>query len=282
MLAKNGRTFSFEFFPPKTAEGEKNLYKTIEVLRKHHPSFVSVTYGAGGSTRHKTVEIVSRIRNVIGIEAVAHLTCVGSPRTEVFAVLDRLRHEGIENVLALRGDPPQGESDFKPHPDGFSHADEMVAAIRGRYDFTIGVAGYPEGHVECRDRRVDLERLKFKVGAGADFVITQLFFDNRDYFDFVTRARGIGITVPIIPGIMPVTNYAQIQKFTKMCGAHLPDGMIHELEKIHTDAQKVQSFGIDCAVRQCQDLLDRGAPGIHFYTLNKSPSSRAIFSRLKI
>lgn len=280
MLAKNGRTFSFEFFPPKTPEGEKNLYETIEVLRRHHPSFVSVTYGAGGSTRQKTVEIVSRIKNEMGIEAMAHLTCVGSSRADIFSVLDRLKEENIENVLALRGDPPQGESGFVPHPDGFRYAGELVAALRRSYDFTIGVAGYPEGHVECKDLHQDLEHLKLKVSAGGEFVITQLFFDNRDYFDFVARARKIGIQAPVIPGIMPVTNYAQIRKFTQMCGAHLPKEMIAGLEPIQTDPAAVQAYGVEYAVRQCRDLLARGAPGIHFYTLNKSPSTRAIYSRL--
>ena len=282
MLARDGRTFSFEFFPPKTPEGEKTLYETVEILRRYQPSFVSVTYGAGGTTKGKTVEIVSRIKNDIGIEAMAHLTCVGSSRTDLFAVLDSLKEEGIENVLALRGDPPMGETLFVPHPDGFRYAGELAAAIRRSYDFTIGVAGYPEGHVECADRQQDLEHLKLKVDAGGEFVITQLFFDNRDYFDFVARARKIGVRTPIIPGIMPVTNFAQIQKFTKMCGAHLPEDMIEALDPIQTDGAAVQAYGIEYAVRQCQELLDRGAPGIHFYTLNKSPSTRAIFSRLNI
>ncbi len=240
MLAKDGRTFSFEFFPPKTPEGEKNLYETVEVLRRHRPSFVSVTYGAGGSTRQKTVEIVSTIKNDIGIEAMAHLTCVGSSRADLFNVLDSLEEEGIENVLALRGDPPKGETQFVPHPDGFSHACDLVAAIRRHYDFTIGVAGYPEGHVECPDKKQDLEHLKLKVDAGGEFIITQLFFDNDDYFDFVKHARHLGIAVPIIPGIMPVTNYAQIQKFTQMCGAKLPDEMIEALEPIGNYAVRIR------------------------------------------
>lgn len=281
LLAK-GRVFSFEFFPPKTPEGEKNLFETIEILRTKHPSFVSVTYGAGGSTREKTVEIVSKIKNDLGIEAMAHLTCVGSPRTELFSVLDRLKRAGIENILALRGDPPKDQTNFTPHPDGFCYASELTAAIRARYDFTIGVAGYPEGHVECRDRDKDLEHLKHKVAAGADFIITQLFFENENYFYFVSRARAIGITVPIIPGIMPVTNFAQIKKFTGMCGAHLPPKMLAELDSLQHDESAVQAYGIDYAVRQCQELLDRNAPGVHFYTLNKSPATRAIFSRLHL
>jgi len=280
MLARDGRTFSFEFFPPKTPEGEKNLYETIEVLREHHPSFVSVTYGAGGSTRAKTVEIVSRIKNEIGIEAMAHLTCVGAARGEILSVLDKLKKERIENVLALRGDPPKGETGFTPHADGFRYASELVAAVREHDDFTIGVAGYPEGHVECESKEKDLENLKRKVDAGGEFIITQLFFDPKDYFDFVARARAIGIRVPIIPGIMPVTNFAQIQKFTQMCGAHLPAEMRAALEPIQHDPAQVQAFGVEYAVRQCQELLNRGAPGIHFYTLNKSPATRAIFSRL--
>src|SRR3989338_491043 len=268
MLARDGRTFSFEFFPPKTPEGEKNLYETIEVLREHHPSFVSVTYGAGGSTRANTVEIVSRIKNEIGIEAMAHLTCVGAARGEILSVLDKLKKERIENVLALRGDPPKGETGFTPHADGFRYASELVAAVREHDDFTIGVAGYPEGHVECESKEKDLENLKRKVDAGGEFIITQLFFDPKDYFDFVARARAIGISVPIIPGIMPVTNFAQIQKFTQMCGAHLPAEMRAALEPIQHDPAQVQAFGVEYAVRQCQELLNRGAPGIHFYTLN--------------
>lgn len=280
-IGSNGPLFSFEFFPPKTAQGEANLYRVIDSLRDLRPAFVSVTYGAGGSTRDKTIELVCRIKHEIGIESMAHLTCVGADRSELEAVLQRLAAAGIENVLALRGDPPRDQPSFVRPPDGFGYASELVAFIRARgFPFALGGAGYPEGHVECRDRERDILHLKQKVDAGLDFVITQLFFDNVDYFSFVARARAHGITVPIVPGIMPITNAAQIERFTAMCGARIPDVLRARLAAVANDEAAARRIGIDHATAQCRELLARGAPGIHFYTLNQSPATRAIFQSL--
>jgi methylenetetrahydrofolate reductase (NADH) len=274
--------FSFEFFPPKTAQGEENLYRTIDRLRELEPTFVSVTYGAGGSTRDKTVELVRRIKHDIGIESMAHLTCVGADRDEIAAVLHHLQASGIENVLALRGDPPRDQPGFVRAVNGFGFASELVQFIRSRgFPFAVGGAGYPEGHVECRDLDQDLTHLKIKVDAGVDFVITQLFFDNADYFAFVTRARARGVCVPIIPGIMPITNLAQIERFTAMCGARIPDTLRTRLADVRDDEEAVRALGIAHATAQCRELLAGGAPGIHFYTLNQSPATRAICEQLR-
>jgi len=281
LIGRDGPLFSFEFFPPKTAQGEANLYRVIDSLRELHPSFVSVTYGAGGSTRDKTIELVCRIKHDLGIEAMAHLTCVGSDQTELDVVLHRLATAGIENVLALRGDPPRDQATFVRPANGFGFASELVAFIRRHgFPFALGGAGYPEGHVECRDLEHDMQHLKVKVDAGLDFVITQLFFDNADYFAFVARARAHGITVPLLPGIMPITNFGQIDRFTAMCGARIPDALRAQLTAVADDEDAVRRIGIDHATAQCRDLLARGAPGIHFYTLNQSPATRAIFARL--
>jgi methylenetetrahydrofolate reductase (NADPH) len=282
-LFGNGRpVFSFEFFPPKTPQGEQSLLRTIGHLRELNPSFVSVTYGAGGSTRHKTIELVTRVKREFGIEAMAHLTCVGHDRDEIAAILDRLQTQGIENVLPLRGDPPQGETRFVRPANGFGYATELVQFIRARgYPFCLGGAGYPEGHVECRDLEIDLKHLGQKVAAGLDFVITQLFFDNSDYFAFVDRARAKGIRVPIVPGIMPITNVAQIQRFTRLCGAKIPAALEARLLAVADDEEAVRAIGIAHATRQCRDLLANGAPGIHFYTLNQSPAAVAILALLR-
>ncbi len=282
LFARDGPIFSFEFFPPKTDRGLEALYGTIERLKPLHPDFVSVTYGAGGSTRQRTVELVVHIKREIGIEAMAHLTCVGASRSEIAAVLDELRARGIENVLALRGDPPRDQPEFTPHPDGFAHASELAAFIRERGDpFCVGGACYPEGHIEAPDLETDLDHLVAKVKAGVDFLITQLFFDNRHYFDFVERARTRGIQVPILPGIMPVTNAAQVERFTKICGASIPPDLQEKLDAARDREEEVLRIGVEHATRQCLDLLARGAPGIHFYTLNQSPATRAILQRLR-
>lgn len=278
---ESGRpVFSFEFFPPKTEEGIEHLFRTIGELKALSPAFVSVTYGAGGSTRQRTVELVRRIKNEHGIETMAHLTCVGSDRAEIDRTLQQLREAGIENLLALRGDPPKGEAAFVRPPDGFSYAYELVTYIRKRYDFTLSGACYPEGHPECRDLDKDLAHLKLKVDAGLDFVITQLFFDNRHYFDFVRRARAVGIRVPILPGIMPITNVGQVKRFTEMCGASIPTPLLAELESVQDRPEEVIRLGVRHATSQCRDLLAQGAPGIHFYTLNKSPATRAVLESL--
>ncbi len=281
ILEKVHPSFSFEFFPPKNREGFDTLFTTIEQLQSCQPSYVSVTFGAGGSTRTQTIDLVGKIKNEIGLESMAHLTCVGSDKEELRSILDILQDRGIQNVLALRGDPPQGQDQFVKPENGFAYANELVEFIRKNYDFCIGVAGYPEGHVECPDKTADLENLKRKVDAGADFIVTQLFFDNRFYFDFVDRARNLGIQVPIIPGIMPILNFKQTQRFTKMCGATIPSLLLGRLEAAQDDPETVRKIGVDHAVLQCELLLREGAPGIHFYTLNRSNATLKILETLR-
>ena len=276
--------FSFEFFPPKTDDGVRALFETVEALRPLAPTFVSVTYGAGGSTRQRTLELVKRLRRDTGIETMAHVTCVGSSRDEIAAVLDEVAEAGVQNVLALRGDPPRGETTFRPHPDGFRYASELVAFIRSRPDrwpFCIGGAGYPEGHVETRDLALDLRHLKLKVDAGAQFLVTQLFFENAQYDRFVERARAAGIAVPIVPGIMPFTNVEQVERFTAMCGASIPPKLRAAMEVRRADGDAARDLGVAYATLPCADLLRRGAPGVHFYTLNRSTSTRAILAALR-
>lgn len=282
MFDRGAPVFSFEFFPPKTEAGERSLMRTIENLRSLEPSFVSVTYGAGGSTREKTIEIVTRIKREHGIEAMAHLTCVGHSRDELAAILDRFAAAGLENVLPLRGDPPKGETTFVRPPDGFGYASELVAFIKSRgYTFCLAGAGYPEGHQECRDLDLGMAHLRQKVDAGVDVIITQLFYTNSDYLSFVARARRAGITVPILPGIMPITNVPQIERITSLCGARIPDDLRTRLQAADGDDEAVLQVGIDHALAQCRDLLAAGAPGIHFYTLNQSPATAAILAALR-
>jgi methylenetetrahydrofolate reductase (NADPH) len=276
--------FSFEFFPPKTDDGVKALFETVEALRPLGPAYVSVTYGAGGSTRARTLELVKRLKRESEVEAMAHLTCVGASRDELAEVLDELSEAGVQNVLALRGDPPRGETTFTPHPEGFRYASELVAFLRehpARWSFCVGAAAYPEGHVETRDLAQDLRHLKAKVDAGADFLVTQLFFDNAHYFRFVERARAAGIALPIVPGIMPFTNVEQVERFTAMCGAAIPPALRAAIEVRRDDPDAARELGVAFAALQCADLLRRGAPGIHFYTLNRSPSTRAIVAALR-
>jgi methylenetetrahydrofolate reductase (NADPH) len=277
--------FSFEFFPPKTDEGVASLFRTVEALRPLGPAYVCVTYGAGGSTRARTLELVKRLKHEAEVEAMAHLTCVGASRDELAAVLDELAAGGIRNVMALRGDPPRGETAFTPHPEGFAHASDLVAFIRSqpkRWDFCLGAAAYPEGHLETRDLARDVAHLKIKVDAGADFLVTQLFFENDRYFQFVERARTAGITVPVLPGIMPIQTVEQIERMTKMCGAGLPRALGAAMDVRREDPEAARELGLSFATLQCAELLRRGAPGIHFYTLNRSPSTRAILSALRI
>jgi len=273
--------FSFEFFPPRTEEGHRSLLKTVEDLRPLDPGFVSVTYGAGGSTRDRTVDLVKEIR-ATGLETMAHLTCVGHSRAELEALVEQFLAMGVENILALRGDPPAGQQQFQAAPGGFSYAAELVRFIREKdHHLCIGGAGYPEGHVETPLREDDLRHLKAKVDAGLDFVITQLFFDNAFYFDFVERARRVGINVPIVPGIMPITNIEQLERFVRLCGATVPMRLVLQLERYRDDPEAVVQLGVAHATVQCMELLSRGVPGIHFYTLNRSPATRLIVSALR-
>jgi methylenetetrahydrofolate reductase (NADPH) len=274
--------FSFEFFPPKTEAGEQNLYRALQELKALEPSFVSVTYGAGGSSRSKTIEIVKRIKEEFGLEAMAHFTCVGATVPELRATLDEMQAAGIENVLALRGDPPEGEDAWTKTDGGLEYSRELVALIGGDYEFAIGAACFPETHIHAESAESDLRYLAEKVDAGVDFLITQMFFDNNFYFDFVARARRAGLTVPIIPGIMPITRVGQLERMASMCGSAIPEGLRAELHGRESDAEAVLDFGVAYATLQCSELLAAGAPGVHFYTLNRSPATRAIVSALKL
>ena len=276
-------SFSFEFFPPKTPDGERNLEAALIELSHMSPTFVSVTYGAGGTEAQKrqTIEIVGRIKRDHGLETMAHFTCVGATESQLRETLDLMTATGIDNVLALRGDPPQGQSEWTPTEGGLSYSRELIELISADYDLSIGAACFPEVHVDADDADSDLRYTKGKVDAGARFLITQLFFDNAVYYDFVARARAVGIDAPIIPGIMPITNYAQLKRFTEMCGASIPGALRAELESRAEDPDAVADFGVAYATLQCADLLANGAPGVHFYTLNKSPATRAILSALR-
>jgi methylenetetrahydrofolate reductase (NADPH) len=283
ILASGERpAFSFEFFPPRTPDGEANLYRALEALRPLAPDFVSVTYGAGGSTRGKTFEIVSRIRDEIGLEAMAHFTCVGATVDELRSTLDEMGRHGHENVLALRGDPPQGQEEWTKTEGGLEYSRELVELISADYSFSIGAACFPETHIHATSAVDDLRYLKEKVDAGVGFLITQLFFDNALYYDFVARARAIGIDVPIVPGILPITTHKQLARVTSRCGATVPDHVLGELDERRASTEAVAEFGVAYATMQCADLLANGAPGIHFYTLNRSPATRAILSALRL
>lgn len=285
--------FSFEFFPPQTEKGEASLLRSLERLAPLQPDFVSVTYGAGGSTRARTQEIVARIKRDFGIEAMAHLTCVGAAKDDIAAVLDGLGAAGVKNVLALRGDPPKGSDRFEATKGGFRWASELIDFIAMRGDFCVGAACYPEVHPEAQGAAADLANVKRKVDAGAQFLITQLFFDNMRFFEFEKELRRADVEVPLLAGIMPVTNVAQIERFTKMCGATIPAALRRRLAEADGDAQEVFWTGVSYAAHQCRELLyppsndpfgraPAGVSGIHFYTLNKSPASRAIFQILDL
>ncbi|MCW2999479.1 MAG: metF [Solirubrobacterales bacterium] len=274
--------FSFEFFPPKTPEGEANLYSALRELQGLKPAYVSVTYGAGGSTRSKTIEIVSHIKKTFGLEAMAHFTCVNATKDELRATLDQMRDAGIENVLALRGDPPNGEHRWTRTDGGLEYSRELVELLRDEYDVAIGAAAFPETHIHATSPEDDLRYLKEKVDAGAQFLVTQLFFDNAVYFDFVHRAREAGIDVPIIAGIMPIVSLDGVKRMTQLSAASLPPQLERELEARRGDAEAVAELGVSYATLQCAELLAGGAPGIHFYTLNRSPATRAILSALRL
>jgi methylenetetrahydrofolate reductase (NADPH) len=273
---------SFEFFPTKTDEGERTLLeKTIPSLLQLRPDFCSVTYGAGGGTREKTLLIVDRIQRQHGLTAMAHLTCVNATKEQIRDYLAEAQALSIRNILALRGDPPGGGGEFQKSEGGFEYSYQLVRFLRETGGFSIGVAGFPEGHIACKEGKlVDWQRLKHKIDQGADFVITQLFFDNRDYFEFRDYLRKLDVTVPLVPGIIPILSGAQIKKFTALCGAALPRTLVTELEKRGDNEESVIEYGIEYATGQCRELLREGAPGIHFYTLNKARSTTAILKNL--
>ena len=275
---------SFEFFPTRTPEGERTLLeKTIPALGALKPDFCSVTYGAGGSTREKTLTIVDRIQREQHLTAMAHMTCVNATREETASVLAQARSLGIQNILALRGDPPDGTGEFRKTEGGFEYSYELVRFVKESGDFSIGVAGFPEGHIACTDgKHADWGHLKHKIEQGADFVITQLFFSNKDYFEFRDFLTAHGVRVPLVPGIMPVISAAQIKKITALCGADLPPAFVSELDRRGADDEAVTQCGIDYATKQCEELLREGVPGLHFYTLNKSRATSEIVKRLSL
>lgn len=275
---------SFEFFPTKTPEGERTLLeKTIPALGALKPDFCSVTYGAGGSTREKTLTIVDRIQREQGLTAMAHMTCVNATRDDTASVLEQARTLGITNILALRGDPPGGVGDFHKTEGGFEYSYELVRFIREMNGFSIGVAGFPEGHIaQTEGKYADWQHLKHKIDQGADFVITQLFFDNRDYFEFRDYLTSLGVRVPLVPGIISIQSAAQIKRFVALCGAALPASLVSELDKRADDDDAVAQFGIEYATRQCEELLREGVPGLHFYTLNKAKSTSQIVGNLNL
>jgi methylenetetrahydrofolate reductase (NADPH) len=281
--AQPGLTISVEFFPPKSPKGDADLFREIDILKTLKPAFCSVTYGAGGSTRDKTVELVTRIRRDVGLEVMCHLTVVNQSKDEVRAVLETLKATGIENIIALRGDPPGGVEEWVPHPDGFLYSRQLVeeAATHGGW-VSVAVAGFPEVHPRAESREADLRYLKEKVDAGADAVITQLFFDNDDYYRYVEDVRRLGVTVPIVPGVLPIQSTAQTRRFTAMCGSKIAPRLEKLLVKVEGDDQAALALGIEYATEQCEGLLRFGVPGIHFYSLNKSRSVTAILKNLSL
>jgi methylenetetrahydrofolate reductase (NADPH) len=274
-------SFSFEFFPPRDAEAEEQLFNTVAQLRELEPTFVSVTYGAGGSTRTRTLDVVTRIRRELDIEPVAHFSCVGATVPELRSMLDATVAAGIDNILALRGDAPDGEPAFAPVPGGLAHGDELVRLISDNYALCVGAACHPERHLESPSDDDDMRYTLSKQDSGAAYLITNLFFDNRRYFDFVSRARAAGVSVPIVPGIMPVTNVAQIKRIVAKVGATLPPALLSAFASRQDDPAAVLQLGVAWSTLQCSELLAAGAPGIHFFTLNRSPATRAILSTLR-
>jgi methylenetetrahydrofolate reductase (NADPH) len=273
---------SFELFPPKTPQSEEQLYQHLRQLLSFQPSYVTCTYGAGGSTRDKTLEVVDRVRRQFGQTVASHLTCVGSTVDDLRGYLAEADRREIHNVVALRGDPPRGESAFRPVEGGLSYANELVSLIRREFPhFGIAVAGYPETHQEAASPALDIQNLQKKVDAGADVVITQLFYDNGDFFKFRDRCQAVGIRVPIVPGVLPVTNLAQIQRITSLCGARLPAKFLDNLQSAADESGQFE-VGVDFATRQAQDLIDHDVPGIHFYVLNKSQATAAVLHAVSL
>jgi methylenetetrahydrofolate reductase (NADPH) len=273
---------SFEFFPPKTDESEEALFReTVPGLKPLRPGFISVTYGAGGGTRDRTLRIVNRIRREFDIEAMAHVTCVGSTREELGTYLEEVQSHGNENVLALRGDPPRGETSFKPVEGGFAYAVDLIRFVKSRHRFSLGAAAYPEGHIECPDKKLDWDRAALKVEAGAEYLITQLFYDPADFFEFEDYLRNKrGVRVPIVPGIMPFLSSEQIKRIARLCGAKISDELHRKLDTLAGDDESVRRLGVETCTNICQQLLDHGVPGIHFYCLNRVPSCAEILRNL--
>jgi methylenetetrahydrofolate reductase (NADPH) len=281
LLAAGGRSYSFEFFPPKTDEGERALWQTLRELEPLGPTFVSVTYGAGGSERHRTVRVTERIAAETTMTPVGHLTCVGSPAVELRQVVGNYAAAGVRNMLALRGDPPGGVGGpWQAHPDGFEHADDLVRLVRSLGQFCVGVAAFPQGHPEAASLEADARVLAGKADAGAEFAITQFFFDPDDYFRLVERAARHGCTIPIVPGIMPVTNVSQVKRFAELAAMPFPADLAARLAAVEDDPVAVRAVGVEVATSLCRRLLSGGAPGLHFYTLNRSTATREIYQSL--
>ena len=281
-ILEKTRPVSFEFFPPRNAEGIPAVLETLDELKVYCPDFVSVTYGAGGSTRAFTEEITFEAKRAAGVEVMAHLTCVGQTKEEIHGVLERLEAEGVENIIALRGDPPQGTTEFVPVEGGFDHATDLLQHIKSNFKFGVAAACYPEGHTESVDLDADLKYVKMKVDNGADFLVTQLFYDNRHYYDFLERARAEGIDVPIIPGILPVLNSAQVRRFTTLSGSEIPPDLDTLLDKYAENDDSARDMGVEYATAQVRDLWDAGVPGVHFYVLNRNYSVSRILDNLTI
>lgn len=282
--AANQPVISFEFFPPKTAEGDAALWqRTIPALKEWNPDYCSVTYGAGGSTRDRTFAIVDKIQREHGLTAMSHLTCVKATADELRGVLAQAKTLGIKNILALRGDPPAGSGEFRKADDGFEFSWQLVRLIKETEGFSIGTAGFPEGHIACKEgREADWEHLKFKIDCGVDFVLTQLFFNNEDFFRFRDFLEKKGVSAPVCPGIIPILSALQIKRFTALCGAKLPDALMANLERYADDDAACARFGIEYATRQCEELLRGGVPGLHFYTLNKAYSTTQVLRNLNL
>lgn len=283
LYGKDKFGLSFELFPPKTTAGVTKLFEHVDKLMQFQPDYITCTYGAGGSTQSRTLEIISGVRQKYRLPVATHLTCVGSTREQLREYLDKSRQLDIRNVVALRGDPPRGESEFVPTAGGFSYANELVAFIHDEFpDMGIAVGGYPETHVEAPSAEVDLENLRRKVDAGADMVVTQLFYNNDDFFRFRERCEKLGIGVPIVPGLLPVTNLAQIQRIASLCGAKLPGQFVDDLQAHKDDPQGQFEVGVEFAARQAQSLLDRGTAGLHFYVLNRSEATGRVLDGVQL
>jgi methylenetetrahydrofolate reductase (NADPH) len=283
IFEQTAHTFSFEFFPPKDEISAIDFGVNVGQLMKLSPSFVSVTYGAGGSNRERSFAMVDYLQNKTGLTVMAHYTCVGASKTKVIEDINDLKSKNIHNLMLLRGDPPKGTNDFVPHPDGFAHASELIERISSEFKntFTIGAGCYPEKHPEAETFEQDILYLKDKIDAGADFLVTQLFFDNSIYFNFVERLRMAGIRCRVIPGIIPITSYSQVDRFLKLSGTQIPDILLDRLESAKDNPKRILRIGIDYAIEQCKKLIEGGAPGIHFYTLNKSNATVEIFEEIR-
>ena len=281
-ILQEKRTVSCEFFPPREEEGIPGVFRAIDRISSFNPDFISVTYGAGGSTRDFTERITMQVKQETDLEVMAHLTCVAQTRDEVHSVLDRLDQAGVENVIALRGDPPRGQENFVATEGGFGHATELIDHIRANFDFGLAAACYPEGHTESPDLDSDIRFAREKVDRGADFLITQLFYDNRYFFEFMERAHRAGINVPVIPGVLPILNTAQIRRFTSLCGASIPPELDSKLDRFAEDDNAVRELGVEYASRQVEELWENGVPGVHFYVLNRSYSVSRILANLDL